>query len=149
MSHHPRPTNALEALDAHLALVARDIEPWLALFADDAVVEFPYAAAAGWPARLQGKDAIRDYFARASDVFLNLAFRDIRRYATTNPNIAICEAHGSATIATTSRPYEQDYVFFVECQGGLIVRYREYWNPMAAAESFGSVDAVSSTMGVS
>jgi ketosteroid isomerase-like protein len=147
MAHHPRPTNALEALDAHLALVARDLEPWLALFADDAVIEFPYAAGMGVPARLQGKDAIRSYFARATQVFQNFSFRDVRRHATPDPNLAIAEAHGSATIATTSRPYEQDYVFFVECRDGLIVRYREYWNPVAAHESFGGVDRVSDAMG--
>jgi hypothetical protein len=148
MTHPHRTTTALEALDAHLALVARELEPWLALFADDAVVEFPYAAGTGLPARLQGKDAIRDYFARAPEVFQNFAFRDVRRYATGNPDVAIAEAHGSATIATTSRPYEQDYVLFVECRDGAIVRYREYWNPLAAQASFGGLDHVSSAMGV-
>ena len=149
MAHHPRPTSALEALDAHLALVARDLEPWLALFADDAVVEFPYARGTSLPARLQGKDAIRAYFAHAPEVFLNFAFPEVRRYATSNPDVAIAEAHGTATIATTSRPYEQDYVLFVECKDGLIVRYREYWNPLAAQGSFGGIDQVSSAMGVS
>jgi hypothetical protein len=148
MAHHPRPTNALEALDAHLALVARDLEPWLALFADDAVIEFPYAVGTGLPGRFEGKDAIRDYYARASEVFQGFAFRDVRRYATLDPNVAIAEAHGSATIATTSRPYEQDYVFIVECRDGLIVRYREYWNAVAVQGSFGGLDHASDALGV-
>ena len=103
MARAARPTNALQALDAHLALVTRDLETWLALFADDAVVEFPYAASVGLPGRLEGKDAIRGYFGHASEVFLDLVFRDVRRHATLDPDIAIAEAHGSATIATSRR----------------------------------------------
>lgn len=146
MSNTPRPRNALEALDAHLTLIGTDIERWLTLFADDATVEFPYAPGTGLPPRLAGKEAIRAYFSRAPDVFLDLTFRDIRRYATTDPNIAIAEAHGSATIATTSRPYEQDYVFIVEFRDGAIIRYREYWNINAANDSFGGLKNVTSAM---
>ncbi|MCY1017727.1 nuclear transport factor 2 family protein [Pyxidicoccus sp. MSG2] len=147
MSNDSRPRNALEALDAHLHLITRDIERWLTLFAEDAVVEFPYATGAKVPARLVGKAAIRDYFSRTPDVFKDLRFRDVRRYATTDPDLAIGEAHGSATIATTSLPYEQDYVFFVHLRDGAIIRYREYWNVAAANESFGGLSQVASAMG--
>ncbi|NPC86993.1 nuclear transport factor 2 family protein, partial [Pyxidicoccus fallax] len=33
MPHDIRPTNALEALDAHIALIGTDIQRWLTLFA--------------------------------------------------------------------------------------------------------------------
>jgi hypothetical protein len=144
----PHLSNALEALDAHLDLITRDIERWLTLFAEDATVEFPYATGTRLPARLVGKQAIRDYFSRAPEVFQNLTFRDIRKYATQDANLAIGEAHGSATIATTSRPYEQDYVFLVQVRDGAIIRYREYWNPLAAGDSFGGTERVVSAMGV-
>ncbi len=39
--HDPeRPMRATAALAAHLELIASDIERWLALFADDAIVDF-------------------------------------------------------------------------------------------------------------
>lgn len=145
MTRIARPTNALEALDAHLALVAHDQEQWLALFADDAVVEFPYAASMGLPARLEGKDAIQSFFASVPDLLLNLVFRDVRRYPTMDPNIAIAEVHGSATVATTSRAYEQDYVMIIECRDGAIVRYREYVNVAVVHELFGAADEMSNT----
>ncbi|NPC82468.1 SnoaL-like domain-containing protein, partial [Pyxidicoccus fallax] len=97
--------------------------------------------------RLVGKQAIREYFAHAPEVFKNLTFRDIQRYPTQDPNVAIGEAHGSATIATTGKPYEQDYVFLVEFRDGAIVRYREYWNPNAARDSFDGLDNVAGAMG--
>ncbi|MFP2905307.1 nuclear transport factor 2 family protein [Pyxidicoccus sp. 3LFB2] len=146
MSNITRPRSALELLDAHLTLIASDIPRWLTLFADDAIVEFPYAAGTGLPSRLVGKEAIRNYFSGTPGVFKNLTFRDIRKHGTQDPDVAIGEAHGSATIATTSRPYEQDYVFVLQCREGRILRYREYWNPNAATESFGSLENVVSAM---
>jgi ketosteroid isomerase-like protein len=149
MSYDPKPRNALEALDAHLALIGTDIERWLTLFADDATVEFPYAVGTSLPGRLVGKEAIRAYFSRTPEVFRNLTFSNVRRYATSDSDVAIGEAHGSATIAPTSKPYEQDYVFFVHCRDGHIVRYREYWSPLPAFESFGGLAHVASSLGVS
>jgi ketosteroid isomerase-like protein len=149
MSHDKKPGNALEALDAHLALIGTDIERWLTLFADDATVEFPYAAGMSLPARFVGKEAIQAYFSRTPDVFRNLTFSNVRRYATSDPDVAIGEAHGSATIATTSKAYEQDYVFFVHCRDGRILRYREYWNPLPVFESFGGMAQVASNLEVS
>ena len=146
MSNVSRPRSALEVLDAHLTLIGSDIERWLTLFAEDAIVEFPYAAGMGLSPRLVGKEAIRSYFSRTPEVFKHLTFRDVRRYGTQDPDVAIGEAHGSATIATTSRPYEQDYVFVLHCREGRILRYREYWNPNAATESFGSLTNVVSAM---
>jgi ketosteroid isomerase-like protein len=42
---------------AHLALIGTDIEAWSDLLAEDAIVEFPYAAALGMPDRFEGKPA--------------------------------------------------------------------------------------------
>ncbi|QSQ22409.1 nuclear transport factor 2 family protein [Pyxidicoccus parkwayensis] len=148
MSHDSKPRNAQEALDAHLALIGTDIDRWLTLFADDATVEFPYATGTGLPPRLVGKEAIRDYFSRTPEVFKGLTFSNVRRYSTSDADLAISEAHGTATIATTSKPYAQDYVFFVHVRDGRIVRYREYWNPLAASESFGGTAHVAPSLGV-
>jgi ketosteroid isomerase-like protein len=54
-----------------------------------------------------------------------------------DPDVAVVEAHGSATIATTGRRYDQDYVVFVRTRDGMVVSYREYWNPLPGLEAFG------------
>ncbi|MBM7117245.1 nuclear transport factor 2 family protein [Archangium primigenium] len=133
----PSPHDAGALLDAHLALIGTDIERWLALFAEDAVVEFPYARSLGVPERLEGIAAIRGYFAQTPKHFLGLAFTNVRRYLTTDPELAIAEVHGTATIATTGKPYAQDYVFFVKTRQGRISLYREYWDPLPGLEAFG------------
>lgn len=42
----------------HLALIGKDTEAWINLFAEDVVVEFPYAAALSLPEQFEGKSAI-------------------------------------------------------------------------------------------
>ncbi|AUX45423.1 phenazine biosynthesis protein [Sorangium cellulosum] len=134
---HPRPLDAAQALDAHLDLIGRDAERWLDLFADDATVEFPYATALGVPGRFEGKPAIRRYFEGMLERFRDLSLRDVRRYPTTDPDVALAEVHGSAIILPAGKRYEQDYVMVVATRDGKIVRYREYWNPAPVVEAFG------------
>ncbi|RYE92046.1 MAG: nuclear transport factor 2 family protein [Myxococcales bacterium] len=138
----PRPRTALAALEAHLDLITRDIAAWLDLFADDAIVEFPYSAGLGVPGRLAGKEAIRGYFAGTPHVFVGLTMSDARLRATEDPDVAVGEAHGSATIATTGRAYEQEYVFVLTFREGLIRHYREYWNPVVALEAMGGQEGL-------
>ncbi|KYG02755.1 nuclear transport factor 2 family protein [Sorangium sp. So ce296] len=138
---HPRPLDAAQALDALLDLIVRDIEGWLALFADDATVEFPYATALGVPGRFEGKEAIRRYFQGTIERFRDLSLRDVRRYPTTDPDVALAEVHGSAIILPSGKRYEQDYVMVVATRDGKVVRYREYWNPAPVAEAFGELAA--------
>ncbi|WP_437999340.1 nuclear transport factor 2 family protein [Sorangium sp. So ce185] len=138
---HPRPLDAAQALDALLDLVVRDIEGWLALFADDATVEFPYATALGVPGRFEGKEAIRRHFQGTIERFRDLSLRDVRRYPTTDPDVALAEVHGSAIILPSGKRYEQDYVMVVATRDGKVVRYREYWNPAPVAEAFGELAA--------
>jgi uncharacterized protein len=133
--------DAAQALDEHLELIGRDTPRWLDLFADDAIVEFPYAPA-GLPGRFEGKAAIEHYFRGALESFLGLVFSDVRRYRTTDPDVALAEAHGSATITTTGKRYEQDYVMVLRTRQGKVVHYREYWNIVPALEAFGGKEAL-------
>ncbi|WP_224369006.1 nuclear transport factor 2 family protein [Hyalangium versicolor] len=131
------PRNAGALLDAHLELIGTDIERWLELFAEDAVVEFPYAGSLGVPSRLEGLEAIRRYFVETPKHFRGLVFSNIRRYLTTDPEVAFGEVHGSATIASTGRRYEQDYIMMVKARDGRISFYREYWDPLLGLKAFG------------
>jgi ketosteroid isomerase-like protein len=124
--------DAARALAAHLELIGRDIARWLDLFADDAIVEFPYAASVGAPTRLTGKPAIAAYFGGTPGTFRDLRFRDLRSFPSADPERALAEVHGSARIGAEGRPYEQDYVMVLRTRAGKIVEYREYWDPTPA-----------------
>nr|WP_242589682.1 nuclear transport factor 2 family protein [Corallococcus macrosporus] len=119
-------------MDAHLALIATYVERWLALFADDAVVEFPYAPSLGTPSRLEGIGAIRAYFAPITQHFQGLTFTNVRRYPGADGQTGWLEVHGTATLQPGNIPYAQDYVMRMQVRDGRIAHYREYWNPLAA-----------------
>ncbi|ACY15492.1 nuclear transport factor 2 family protein [Haliangium ochraceum] len=125
-----------QLLTAHLEHVTRDDARWLALFADDAVIEFPYAL--DTPTRLVGRDAIARFCAEIFPFFDELRFSALRLYQTTDPAVVLAEVHGSARITTTGAAYEQDYVMYVRSEAGRIVHYREYWNPTGVGDAFGS-----------
>lgn len=115
-------------------LIATDVPAWVELFDDDAVVEFPYAASLGRPERLEGKDAIARYFLSTPGTFTNLRFRDLHVIAGADPDVAVAEVHGSATLMPMNAAYEQDYVMVLHTKAGKAVHYREYWNPLNGRE---------------
>jgi uncharacterized protein len=106
---------AAQAFAAHLALIVKDIQAWV----------------------LEGQSAIYNYMKDVPAQMENLIFTNVREYQTSNHNILFAEVHGEATIVTTSRHYQQDYVMRLETQDGKIVHYREYWNPIPAIEAWG------------
>jgi uncharacterized protein len=79
---------------AHLALIGTDVEAWSDLLAEDATVEFPYAAALGSPSRLEGKTEIYNYMKNAVAQLQNWVFTDIREYQTPIANVLLAEFHG-------------------------------------------------------
>lgn len=126
-----------QAFAAHLALVGKDIQAWVDLFAENAVIEFPYASSLGSPERFEGKSAIYNYIKDVPAKMQDLVFTNIRAYPTSNPNLLFAEVHGEAVIIATGRHYQQDYVMRLETKDGKIVHYREYWNPIPAIDAWG------------
>jgi uncharacterized protein len=51
--------------DVHLALIGTNVPAWADLLAEDAIVEFPYAAALGASTRYEGKSAIYNRIAES------------------------------------------------------------------------------------
>lgn len=135
-----------EIFAAHLAYVGKEVQNWVDLFAEDAVIEFPYASTT--PGRLEGKGAIYNYMKNVPEQMQNLVFTNIQVYLTSNPNVLFAEVHGEADIVSTGRHYQQDYVMRLETKEGKISHYREYWNPMPALEAWGSTENLSQSFNV-
>ena len=105
----------------------------LDLCADDVVFEFPFAPP-GRPARVEGKPALGDYLqALAGRVRLE-GVSNLEIHETVKPDVAIIEMTMTGTVTATGAPYEQSYVSVLTVRDGLIVRYRDYWNPLRSAE---------------
>jgi uncharacterized protein len=129
-----QPLSATQIFTTFLSLMVKDAQALVDLYAEDAVVEFPYAF--DTPRRLEGKKAIYNYFKDTLAQMQNLRFTNIQVYPTIDPNVLWAEVQGEAIIAATGLPYQQEYAMRLEVRNGQIVYYREYWNPMIAIEGW-------------
>ncbi len=132
MSNFPSAVERLRhSLDTFLA---KDIKGWSLLCADDVVAEFPFAPE-GSPRRLEGREALYEYLRNYPSVINLRSIPDLRTYSTDNPNVAIAEWSASGEVLTNGNAYEMSYATFVTFKDGLIVNYREYWDPLAFTQA--------------
>ena len=115
------------ALDLFLA---KDMKGWSELCDENVVVELPFSPD---PAgrKIVGRAAIyaflKDY-PKAIDI---KAIPTLKIHATDDPNAAIAEWSVSGRVISNGNPYELSYATVVTVRKGLIVNYREYYNPQA------------------
>jgi hypothetical protein len=114
--------------------LAKDMEGWALLCADDVVAEFPFAPE-GSPRRLEGREALYEYLRDYPSVIDVRSIPHLRTYSTDDPNVAIAEWSSSGEVLTNGNAYEMSYATFVTFKDGLIINYREYWNPLKFTEA--------------
>lgn len=108
----------------------------LSLFADDAVIEFPYAASLGSPTRLNKRE-FGEHLTFILPQMPGITFSEIRIYPLIETGSYWAETHGEAVIRETGKKYEQDYVMYFTVQDGKFSFYREYWNPQVFLQAAG------------
>ncbi|KAA0085956.1 nuclear transport factor 2 family protein [Mycolicibacterium sp. P9-64] len=128
-------------------LLNKDMSAWVDTFAEDAVFELPFAPG-GYPQRLVGKAAIREYvkdYAKHIDLY---HFHDVVVHAGHDPNTLVVEAVVEGRVLATGGPYRVRYVWVYTEENGKIVRQRDYWNPRAVGEALGGEAAMRDTFNV-
>jgi ketosteroid isomerase-like protein len=110
--------------------LAKDMKGWADLCDENVVLEFPFAPA-GSPARLEGRTATYEYLRGYPDLIDVHRITSLRIYSTDDPNVAVADWSVTGRVLTNGNPYEMSYATFVTFKDGLIVKYREYWDPMA------------------
>lgn len=124
-------TTAVDLLRRSLdTFLAKDMKGWTDLCAEDVVAEFPFAPE-GSPARIEGRAALYAYLRGYPEAIDVRALPTLKTYATDDPAVAIAEWSASGKVLANGNPYEMRYATFVTFRDGLIVNYREYWNPLA------------------
>ncbi|MCU1687412.1 MAG: phenazine biosynthesis protein PhzA/PhzB [Amycolatopsis sp.] len=100
------------------------IDKWLALFDDEAVLEFPFAPP-GAPSRVEGKVALSDHVKARAKRVESPKMERLKIHVTEDPTTIVAEmaitgAHGQIRPA----------IAVITVQDGLITLYRDYWNPL-------------------
>jgi len=110
--------------------LAKDMKGWAELCDENVVVEFPFAPDVA-TRKLVGRAAIYEYLKNYPSVIDVQRTPTLKIIATDDPNMAIAEWSVSGRVISNGNPYEMSYATFVTVKNGLIVNYREYWDPMA------------------
>jgi ketosteroid isomerase-like protein len=95
------PGEVVEALMQGISTGAwKELHTW---FSDDAVVEYPFALPS--PTRLEGKEAIKKYFAAVSAYPMKLTMRDMVVHETSDPEVVVAEWDYDGLVTTTGHAF--------------------------------------------
>ncbi len=131
------PSSVITAAQKYLSIVkGASIDSWMDIWAEDAVVEFPFTHDK-FPRRLEGKPAIYEYYKNVSPAFELREERPLVTYLSSDPRVGVFEISLKFYIRSTGKEYDQDYIGVVKVSDdGRIVFYREYFDPVRAREAF-------------
>jgi uncharacterized protein len=125
-------------------LLAKDMAGFADLWAVDGVLEFPFAPA-GYPRRLEGRQAVWEYVRDYPDHVDLRAITQHTMHQTADPEVVVLEFEVDGVAVRTGRPYRIGYIAVITARDGEIVRYRDYWSPVAVAEALGGLDQLTAT----
>lgn len=118
--------------DAIDAWKAGDLDAWMAIYAEGAVHEFPFAPP-GTPRRVEGRTAIADLL-RPLHQRIRFGPFDIRAIRLIGDE-TIVEASGHHRRLATDMPFSLDYVWFITRHDGKVTHFRDYMNPLQLSEA--------------
>ncbi|MDS0131903.1 nuclear transport factor 2 family protein [Amycolatopsis sp. CM201R] len=127
-------------------LLKHDMNGFAGLWAEDGVLEFPFAGP-GYPNHVEGREAIREYLRDYPNL---LDIREVTAktvHETTDPAVVVVEFTVAGVVVATQKPYELSYIAVITVSDGLIRHYRDYWSPLAAAEILGGAGELTAAFG--
>jgi uncharacterized protein len=125
---HPTPADVL-ARRRHLIL-SGDSDGFADLFAPDGVIELPFAGLPGMPARLEGREAIREQARHLLALPLRLEdFEVAELYQTLDPEVVIVEMRTKGTVTTTGKSFTATSIQILRIRDGHIVLFRDFPDP--------------------
>jgi len=114
------------------------------LYAQDALVEYPFALPV--PTRLDGREAIRRYFAAVARMPLELRARNITVHQTGDPEVIVAEWDYDGRVTTTDRSFQVANIQVSRVRHGRILASRDYHNHLVLADVLGRLPALLSTL---
>jgi uncharacterized protein (TIGR02246 family) len=119
-------------------ILSGDADGFADLFAPDAVIEAPFAGPPGAPARLEGREAIREYSRHVMASPLRLEdFEVVELYQTQDPQVVIVEMGTKGTVTTTGRSFAATSIQILRIRGGQIVLFRDFADPRVLEDVIG------------
>jgi ketosteroid isomerase-like protein len=115
---------------------AMDVDGLVACFADNAVIEVPFAPGR-MPKRHEGRAAVREFLELARDSFSPFTITVDAVHATDDADVVVAEFHSDGIVRANGRPYENRYVvFFTFDNEGRLTNWREYYDAGVVVRAF-------------
>jgi ketosteroid isomerase-like protein len=114
--------------------LAGDAAAQAAMYAEDAVLEFPFAPP-GVPQRLEGRAAIGRLLAALGRQASGAGMRvdegasQVVVHETGDPEVIVAEVDACGEVAATGARFRRRYVQVYRVRDGAIVSMRDYWGP--------------------
>jgi ketosteroid isomerase-like protein len=122
-------------------LLAHDMTSFSSLWAEDGIIEYPFAAS-GYPDVVSGQAAVEKHLRGYPDVIDIRATPVVVIHETTDPEVVIVEFEATGLIVHNQYPYRMPYIAVITVRDGRILRYRDYWSPLKAQEAMGAEHSV-------
>jgi ketosteroid isomerase-like protein len=103
------------------------------LYAEDTVVEQPFQLPA--PLRLEGRAQLRDHFAAATSLPIELAARNVVVHETLDPEVVVGEFDYDVHVPTSGRRFSVANIIVMRVRNGQIVASRDYHNHAILADA--------------
>lgn len=132
--------NALETAKAFIAALSdRNADNALMLLSDEAVLEMPYPLASGenkYGTQRMWGDPLRNYVKGITERNSTIAFKN-SVWRVADDGVLILECDGDMVRAKDGVRYQNRYIILFSVTDGKITLWREYFNPVVAARTFG------------
>jgi ketosteroid isomerase-like protein len=115
---------------------AQDTDGLLDEFADDVVMELPFAPGR-MPKQYEGKAAAASFMASVRDAFSAFSMTVDAVHQTADPRVVVVEHHADGVVASNGRPYDNRYVTFITFNdAGKVAHWREYYDAGVVVRAF-------------
>ena len=115
----------------------RDVYKWAELIAPDGEMMTPFSPP-GLPKGSVGRAACQETMTRVLAAMPKFAWHDVQIFPGADSNIAFGFARSQATLIN-GQPYNNTYCMFFRLEEGLVVEYREYFDPQVVIAAFGEL----------
>ncbi len=136
MNPEARRAANLERIREYFDLIATgDVDALAQYWHEEIVFEAPFSFT-GKPSRTFGKQAVYDRLSTSYGL-VSMAFHITEIYELTDPDRFLIDYDSDGHMLGSGERYQNSYITLVEMRGGLISRFREYYDSQRCAAAFG------------
>ena len=115
-------------------LQSMQIDAWIQLWAPNGVNLMPFAVP-GTPDRLEGREVIYGQFKGIPQRFTRMRLLDLQILDMADPSLFFVTFRSDIQLVT-GKEYKNTYCGLFRIEGGQVVEFREYFNPLVVMEAF-------------